>query len=160
MTFKREPRKPSTGWIVVADRAQARLFKGEWPEFEDLTEIEGLIHPESASRMHDIVTDRAGRFQGNNGRRAATDSQTDFAHQTAVDFGRLVVERLEEGRVHNAFGHLVIISPPMFLGVLRERFGGPLAQLVELEIDKEVASESLNEIRDRVRAATQQRAEQ
>jgi hypothetical protein len=49
-------------WILVADRARARIFEAEWPLNAKLEEIETLVHPEGHAREQEILTDVPGRF--------------------------------------------------------------------------------------------------
>lgn len=151
MTFRHHARKPRQNWIVVADRAHARILSTEKPDLSDLHEIKALIHPEGASHPRDVLTDRPGRFPGNGGESPIAERETDFRHQTAHDFAVEVVAALEDGRNHQRFGQLVLIAPPLFLGVLREHFSGPLQKLVKADFAKELVQSSLDEIANFVR---------
>jgi len=137
MTYKRENAKRPVTWIVVADRGRARIFECAWPIAGELQEIASLVHPEGQSRAQDVLTDAPGRFAETAGGPHYGEPRTDFRHRTANDFAGVVVERLEKGRVSNAFGHLVVIAPALFLGVLRDALSGPLTKLVEHEITKD-----------------------
>ncbi len=57
MTFQQEARRPSTMWIVVADRARARIFATEWPGLDNFREIKGLAHPEGAAHPRDVESE-------------------------------------------------------------------------------------------------------
>lgn len=151
MTFRHHARKPHENWIVVADRAHARILTTEKPDLSDLREIKTLIHPPGASHPRDVLTDRPGRFPGNSGECASGDSATDYRHQTAQDFAVEVIAALEHGRNHQQFGQLVLIAPPLFLGVLREHLSGPLQKLVKADFAKELVQASLEEIGNFVR---------
>ncbi|MCA8998805.1 MAG: host attachment protein [Planctomycetaceae bacterium] len=150
MTRRHIPRSSPTTWVVVADRAHARIFSAQEADCSDLLEEETLIHSEGASHSRDVVTDRPGRFSGMGGASASGDAETDFRHQTANEFACQVSDALEEGRVDNSFGRLVIIAPPLFLGSLRDRISDPLKRLVVAELNKELVHADPQEIRDRV----------
>lgn len=137
MTYKREPQRPSSAWIVVADRARARIFSSPWPLADSLHEIETLVHPEGKAHERDVLTDGPGRFAERVAGPHSGEPQTDFRHRTALDFATVVAQRLEKGRVTNAFGRLVVIAPALYLGVLREKMSAPLARLVTYELDKD-----------------------
>ncbi|MCH7686550.1 MAG: host attachment protein, partial [Planctomycetes bacterium] len=49
-------------WVLVADRACARIFSPDLHSNE-LLEIEDFVHPESRLRRQDTVTDGPGRFE-------------------------------------------------------------------------------------------------
>ncbi len=153
MTFKREPRRPSAVWVLVADRARARLFSGEWPDLEEFCESRAFAHPESTLRPRDIEADGPGRFREADGPTHAGDAETDFKHRTAIEFSRQIVDELERGKTENLFGRLVVIAPPLFLGVLRERLPDPIANRVIAEIGKDMTCADRREIQSHVREA-------
>lgn len=125
-----------TVWIVVANRAVARLFKADQPT-GPLQELDAFIHPEGRLQEHDLVSDRAGhgfeRF-GQGG--YAEDQDTSVvAHETAnfaLELGRF----LQKARAAGRFDALVLIAAPAFLGAMRERLDVPTRERVMLEVDK------------------------
>jgi protein required for attachment to host cells len=147
MTFKHEARRPSTTWILVADRARARLFSAEWPELGEFQEIRGFAHPEGAARAHDVEADGPGRLYGASGPRHAADRRTDFKHQTATEFARELVGELQAGKDANTYGRLVVIAPALFLGVLREQLPSPLRSLVVADLDKDLTQTDVDTIK-------------
>ena len=54
---------------------------------------------------------------------------------------------LEESRSRNEFEHLLIMAGPHFLGLLREEMSPALHKLVVHEISKNLAHQSLEDIR-------------
>ena len=60
------------------------------------------------------------------------------------------VDRLEQGRVENAFERLVVVAAPTFLGLLRAHFNAPLSSLLSLEIDKDYTALRPEELRTRL----------
>lgn len=137
MSYKHEPARRPIAWVVVADRARARIFQTAWPFAGELQEIEGLVHPEGQARAHDVFTDDAGRFAETGGGPHYGEPRTDLRHRTATDFAGILAERLEKGRNGNAFGHLIIVAPALFLGTLRNTLSSSLAKLVSHEITKD-----------------------
>lgn len=138
MTYKREPSRQPVAWILVADRARARIFQTAWPLNSKLDEIETLVHPEGHAREQEILTDEPGRFTEVAAGPHSGERRTDHRHRTAIDFAHIVAERLEKGRVTNAFGHLVIVAPALYLGVLRQTVSSHLAKLIDCEIAKDL----------------------
>lgn len=151
MTYKHEARRPDNVWVVVSDRARARIFTASWPELDEWEEVHTLIHPQSEAHARDVVTDGPGRFRGADGRRQSGDDETDFRHQTATVFARQVAQCLEKGRQRNKFGRLMLVAPALFLGVLRDSLPPPLAQVVAVEVDKELTQLRAAEIAERAR---------
>jgi protein required for attachment to host cells len=138
MTRKRQPARLPVAWIVVADRARARIYECPWPLSNNtLNEVDSLEHPEGKMKASEVLSDNDGLFSElatgpHNG-----EPQTDFRHRTANDFALIVAERLEKGRVNNRFGHLVVVAPALFLGVLRGKLSDPLTKLVQCQITKD-----------------------
>ncbi|MHA6205461.1 host attachment protein [Dyella soli] len=125
-----------TVWIVVANRAVARLFRTNQP-MGPLEEMDAFIHPEGRLQEHELVSDRAGRgFErmGQGGFAEDTDT-TAIAHETA-NFALALTRFLQKGRTDGRFDVLVLIAAPAFLGSLRERMDGPTRERVMLEVDK------------------------
>lgn len=150
MTFKHDPCRPSECWIVVVDRASARILAGEWPEFAELHQIDDLSHPEGAAHQRDVESDSQGRFYEAKGPKHKAEAGTDFKHKTALAFAREIVERLEQGEAKNSFGRLVLIAPPLFLGVLRETLPDPIGRLVVADLDKDLTAADVETIKTQV----------
>lgn len=146
MTRKYQNSRLPIAWILVADRARARIFESDWPVDDRLQEIDSCVHPESQMRESEVLSDNEGRFAERAAGQHNGEPQTDFRHRTATDFALLVAERLEDGRINNKFGHLVILAPSLFLGVLRSKLGAPLEKLVEAEIAKDYTQLSSREL--------------
>lgn len=116
MTFRHETRRPSTVWVLVADRARARVFAGEWPDLNDFRQVSAFAHREGAIHQRDAEADSSGRFQERGGPCHVGQPETDYAHRTAAEFARELVQHIEEGRNQNEFGKLVLVAPPLFHG--------------------------------------------
>ncbi len=146
MTFRHEAQVPSTVWILVADRARARLFESEWPDMETLNEIQSCVHPESAEHPRNVESDDRGGFASFAGGQNSGDPEVDYRHREANTFASVLVDRLEEGRTANAFGRLILFAPALLLGVLRSKIHGPLGKLLVDSIDKELTREDVSRI--------------
>ena len=140
MTYQHEARRSSIVWVLVADRARARILAGEWPDLNDLSEVKQFVHPEGASHQRDVEADAGGRFQERGGPRHAGQPETDFKHRTAEEFAHQVIEEIEDGRNQNAFGRLVLVAPALFLGVLRNLLPDPLERLVVADLNKDLTN--------------------
>ncbi len=150
MTVRHHTSKNTTKWIVVADRSRARIFAMTEDEPTKLNELEDLVNPAGAMRQSESVSDREGYFGGREGMLEAAEPKTDFAHKTAEPFANLIVAHLEAGRNSQQFGNLILIAAPAFLGMLRQSLPSPLAQLVELEVNKDYTKHPINEIASRL----------
>lgn len=146
MTFKHEQQRPSTIWVVIADRSRCRIFSSEGPDWNEWQEVADLVHSEGRLKAGEVHTDRQGTFGESAGRHHVGEPHTDFKHQTAEEFATEIAQSLENGRLHNRFGNLALVCPPLFLGVLRKCLPGPLAHLVTMELDKDFTNASVKEL--------------
>ncbi len=145
MTFKNQAPKVSTTWIVVADRAQARILSKENND-NRLKEVATLDHPKSAMKQSDYVSDHQGRAIGHGGVPVAFDAKTDWEHKNAAEFAKQVADYLETGRNKHQFGRVVLMAAPAFLGALRPALSALLTAIVDLEVSKDYTDCSLDEI--------------
>ncbi len=145
-------RGTEANWVVVADRAIARIFEQLDGPCSELRSVTTLRHPESRERMSDEVTDGPGSFAGGNiAGHESGEPQTDYRHRTAEVFAREVAEYLEAARQRREFGQLTIVAPPLFLGTLREAMSAPLARFIRHELHKDYTHLDGEQIRRHVK---------
>lgn len=137
-------------WILVANSGNATLFTADSPT-APLAELATFANREARVKQMDLVSDRPGRsFDSHGEGRHAMEVEVDPKKQEQIRFARMIADRLEQGRVKNAFGRLVLVVAPMFLGLLRANFSAPLNALVSLEIDKDYTALRPEELRARL----------
>ena len=146
MSYRHSARRVPIVWILVADRAAARILAADWPTLENVRELEDCVNPAGAMHGHQVYADRFGRDHAPDGHGFTDAPATDFRHYTAEHFAQHLTELLEDARNRHEFGSLVVIAPPLMLGVLREHFSAPLQKLIEAELDKELMHADLKEI--------------
>lgn len=134
-------------WVVVADRARARIFSAA-NRTAPLVEIKNLEHP--AARMHaiELTSDLPGRDSDRSGQGRHTVSTDDPKQHEAEIFAREISTFLESGRTKNQFRQLAIIASPAFLGLLRDIFSTPLANMVSCEVNKNLTQLDVSTIRN------------
>jgi protein required for attachment to host cells len=136
-------------WVLVAEQSRARLF-----ELSNgaLKELEGFSHAAARRKKGDLTTDKQGRAMDRGGRgRHAMDPPTDAHRNELGVFARQLVSRLETGRSSHAFGKLVFVAPPRFLGELRRAAGDDLAAMVSRSIEKNLVQAGPDKILEAVR---------
>lgn len=156
MARKYEHQTPANAWIVVADRAKARIFDTTWPDMPGLEEVAALVHPEATLRVRETVSDAPGRFRESASAPHSGEPRTDFAHQMTADFARQLIDHLEAHRLKGDFGTLVLVAPPLMLAALRKQMDRPLADLVDQEFDKDYTELAAKELRQRLLAQVHQ----
>src|SRR5262245_8827049 len=129
-----------TTWILVSDASRARLFQ-KVSGVEVWRLVEELAHPESRAHTHDVVTDRSGRSQrsGSASYSTAMEPQTPPKYVEMENFAHLLAGRLEQGFGKKAYDRLILIAPPRFLGLLRERLSDQVAKRVTASLDKDLS---------------------
>jgi protein required for attachment to host cells len=126
-------------WVVVADSSSCRLFAAEKP-VGPLQEFESFVHPEGRMHGRDLVSDQPGRaFDGKGAGRHAMEAQVSPKKHEAMMFAGLIAQRLAQGRAQRAFDRLVLVAPPAFLGVLRERLDRHVRARVAREVGKNMS---------------------
>ncbi len=138
-------------WILLADAGIARLYESRGG-LTGWTLVREFSHPESRHRASQLLSDKPGRVRQYTGQRAAMEPPTPRKKVEADKFARELASALEEGLNKNAFERLVLVTPPAFLGVLREhlapRVEAKVAEVIEkdyLHLDEQKLKERLEE---------------
>lgn len=134
-------------WLIVANRSRARILEIQ-SERSAPTETAAFVNPMGRAHERDLDSDAAGRFYGKGERNqghSATPSETQAEHET----DRFVIELrefLERARNDHRFERLWLVASPALLGQLRTAFPKTLRHCVELEIDKDLTTDTPAEI--------------
>ncbi len=127
-----------TTWILVADRAGARLFEQQG-RGKLLTLLRDLPHPEGKLKNRDIDADKHGRSFDSMGQgRHAMSTEQAPTDRVAERFAKELAQMLDQGRMQNAYGRLVLVADPVFLGMLRAALPEPLAGKVAATVNKDL----------------------
>ena len=136
-----------TTWILVADRARARLFELAGRDGK-LVEIETFVNPDGRGPERNQTTDRKPRVHESMGAtRHAIEPHTSLRDKSADRFARELDESLERGRVARRYEHLVLVALPQFLGTLRAALGKHVRERVVVEVPHEMTTKAPEEIR-------------
>jgi len=133
-------------WLLVADRAGARLFAVS-KRGRVLEPLEVFEHP--AGRLHDrdFGSDHPGRvYDSFGGGRHSVGSEESPSERVAQDFARSLAAHLEAGRKAGKVDSLVLIAEPRFLGRLRTALDDNTAALVTATLDSDLAHCSADEL--------------
>ncbi len=137
-------------WIVVADSSAARIFAADEP-VGPIKEIESITHPEGRMLARELTSDLPGRaFDSAGHGRHTMESEVGPRQQAAIEFASFLAKRLEKARVQRDFEHMILVSPPDFLGLMRKALGADLQRLVVLELDRNLVKLSPKELRERL----------
>lgn len=147
--------------VLVADRCEAAFY--DLNHFHGELEPAGrLTHPESRLHEQDLTSDRPGRVfdhaplqghrRGATARHGAGGERSARDHETEV-FARHIAEVLAQAHQQGRFDRLVIISPPRFLGILREVLPQSVQATVVAQISKDLVHEHLSAVRAEISVA-------
>jgi protein required for attachment to host cells len=133
-------------YILVADSSRARIFTAETPS-SPLEEIEALAHTEGRLHDRDMTSDLPGKIKGEGSVGHAFEQPTDPKKHEASSFAHCIAGFLEKAHNEKKFEQLLIIAEPSFLGLLRNQLPEQIKKLVCFELDKNITTHSLEDIR-------------
>jgi protein required for attachment to host cells len=126
-------------WILIANATRARLLQME--RNERVTELETFDHPQSRSKISDLVDDRAGhestdRSYGGTSYQPRTDPKQK-EHQR---FAREIAEFLERQAHSGSYRSLAVFASSPFLGELKAELGAATTKLLSGTHDLDLTS--------------------
>jgi len=137
-----------TTWILVADRARARLFSPT-SDGVGLTELEDFINPEGRKPDSAYNHDRPPRVHESMGSTShAIQPHTSAEEKVAERFAHELNDVLESGRVNHRYERLILAAPPRFLGVLQHALGKQVRSCIVAQLDKDLITLPASEIRE------------
>jgi protein required for attachment to host cells len=158
MSYRHSARRVPIVWILVADRAAARILAADWPTLENVRELDDCVNPPGGMQGHELYADRFGQDHAPDGHGFTDSPTTDFRHHTAEHFAQHLTQLLEDARNRHEFGTLVVIAPPLMLGALRGHFSAALKKLIATELHKELLHSAPAEIVEYVQQSLQKPA--
>ena len=137
-------------WVLVAESSRAKIY--EWRrKSEALDEIRDLVHPQSRQRPTELTSDLPGRaFSSVGDSRHAMEPPTDPKKHEADAFARQIAEQLERARGEGLYEELVVVAPPKFLGLLRQRLSDSTRMVITKEIHKNLTREDAESLKQAI----------
>ena len=133
--------------IVVADSTRARIFTVDSAR-SPLEEIETMAHPEGRIHEQNLVSDMPGKESGKGGGGDhAFDEKIEPKREKMVEFAKRIADYLDATRKANNLKNLAIIAAPAFLGELRTHLSKETTEKIVLEVNKNLAHHSEEDIR-------------
>lgn len=131
-------------YILTADRARARLFRGLTP-IKELEELESWEHKIGRRKDSEIYTDRPG------GNEETGAGHHTYARETGHDpendrFAKELAQYLEKARQKGEFKNLVLVAAPEFLGALRQKLSKECKETLYSTIDKDLVHQDKRSI--------------
>jgi len=133
-------------WVLVTDSSNARifathkakLFKPEASE-KDLILVNQFNHPESRKRDIELVSDNSGRYSSAEYGADTYEPPTDPKRYEEDRFATMLCQELHQGYNQKQFKKLIIIAPPVFIGMLNKHISrqNGLHKSVDTTIEKD-----------------------
>lgn len=140
----------SETWIVVADRATARIFDPDGPHGR-WNMIHEFVHLPSRERNQKLRGNRPDQIQHSEEKLYRGGMEPNDLYKVEEGrFAKEIVEFLERSFSANAYKELVIVSPPSMLGSLRMHLPRWLKEKVVRELDKDYGHLKPHELADTV----------
>lgn len=138
----------SATWVLIADSSRALLYSVP-KKAASWTLVQTYAH--SASRVSEggLTTDQPGRAYASTGggARSAMESKTSPQDVEFEQFAHELAQVLHDGHGQQAYGRIVLVAPPHFLGLLRKSINDTVSKLVGTSLDKDYVHLSEKEIR-------------
>ena len=135
-------------WFLVADSSRAKLYDVE-KRTAPFVEIEDFVHPEGRLHEGDLVSDRPGSDGGSIGQgRHVLDDKVSARDQAGIRFAAELAERLDAARNAGELERLVLVAPPAFLGLLRDKLSKEVLARVSKQIDKNLVQQPPEVLRE------------
>ncbi len=132
--------KPTVTWILLADGAQAKVFKHTGPG-SGLTPVEDLLFEEEPLKAREIMADKPGRsFSSVGNGRSSMEYSSDPVQVREKRFVRSVAVALERKYQESAFSRLIIAAAPTALGEIRSALSNGLQKAVVAEMPKDLTN--------------------
>ena len=127
-------------WVLIADGAQAKVFRNAGPG-KGLEAIKELHFEEEPLQTREIMSDRQGRSFSSVGHgRSAMEHPTDPSQLREERFVKSVTEVLDKKCREGAFDRLIIAAAPTALGDIRGALTDRLKQSVTAELPKDLTN--------------------
>lgn len=138
-----------TTWVITANSSEAYCYATKYLG-RDINLVKEFFNPNMRKKTHDLVTDKPGHYQSNEGPSTAHGSYADPTDPKEVEaqkFARLLAEELDKARINHDFDHLIVIAPPHFHGLLNQHLNRHVLNLVTHQIEKDYTKLSMGEIK-------------
>lgn len=144
-----------TLWIVVAHRADARIFRRE--RNNQLQLVHQIQNPDGRLKDQEIDSERPGRnFSSAAPQRHGFSPHVSSSEQIMIDFSKEVAQFLEDSRNRNLYNSLILVAGPQFLGHLRQDLTNEANGCIVQTIDKNLGGFSDHEVSTYLQQAIQE----
>lgn len=134
-------------WLVVADSSKARIFLTD-SRTGPIKEIESIVHTEARLHEQDMTSDLSGRSKGSGDGGNVYQHKIGPKDQENINFAKSIANALDDARKKEKFKQIILVSPPDFLGNLRNNLNSQTRKLVFFELAKNLSQLKAEEINE------------
>ena len=137
-------------WVLVADRARARLFEIAADD-RSMTELACYASAASRSTAQESMAEELPRVNDSmSSTRHAIEPRTTLRDKNANQFARVLSDALQQGRANRRYERLILVAPARFLGTLHTTLDKALRECVVGELQRDLVALPAHEIRARL----------
>ena len=122
-------------WFVLANASVAQIVENE--EAGSYKVIEILEHPNSKKKRGELLTDRAGRYQGTAYPETAFPAHSDPKQIEAEKFAIELIHLLKKSLDEDSFDELIFVAPGHFQHLIKQHAHQSLLNKINQFIDKD-----------------------
>jgi len=137
-------------WILVADRSRASILHALPHGLRPYPTVANFIHAEGRLLPQERDSDVSGRIQHPGGARSTIEPHEDRWHVESRRFAKELADVLERDRQNSRFDRLLVIAPPVFMGVLRETWPTLLRECIAIEVTQDLMPLPEKELQSRL----------
>jgi protein required for attachment to host cells len=133
--------------VLVTDGGRATVFRNAGQVGKpDLRPFKSYGHDNPPSR--ELGTDKAPRVNESMGHRGSAAEQTDYHQQAEDRFVQDIAADMDADLKAGAFTELILVAPPVALGVYRKAASQKLQQATLMEINKDLTKHAPTAVAD------------
>lgn len=138
-------------WILVCDASRAVLYGTEKRE-DEWQLLRALSEPESRMKTSELTPTEPGHAAKSKGgtRHTAFETETTAKGASIGRFAQKLADALDEGITGRQYDRLVLIAPPRFLGLVKQRLSAETAASLCATVSKDYTLCNAREVRERV----------
>lgn len=136
-----------TTWVLLLNSNDCRVFSFS-KKNHTLELIKDIFHAENKGRNQDIVSDRPGHYVNDNAGGGSYSPHTSPKEIKIDQFVHEICHFVEDGRVHQKYEKLIIISAPRMQGYLEKHLNKNIEKLITQHIQKDIVFMKQHEVLD------------
>ncbi len=125
-------------WILVSDASRAVLYSTE-KRGDDWTVVGSYFHPESRQKNSELTPTEPGHSLKSKGsaRHTVLEAETSPKEAEMEHFALLLADVLADGAMQHSYDSWVLVAPPHFLGLLRDRLSTESKKRLTTSVNKD-----------------------